>query len=62
METGDAGEISVSSIYIVTDGLQHVAVVSFGVGFLQLQVDDDLVNLRRDENQPGLPQVNVFHF
>ena len=46
-----------SSIYIVNDGLQHVAVVSFGVGFIQMQVDDDLVNLRRDENQPGLPQV-----
>ena len=58
METGNAGSISVSSIYIVNDGLQHVALVSFGVGFIQMQVDDDLVNLRRDENQPGLPQVD----
>ena len=57
METGNAGLMSVSSIYIVNDGLQHVAVVSFGVGFIQMQVDDDLVNLRSDENQPGLPQV-----
>ena len=57
METGNAGSMSVSSIYIVNDGLQHVAVVSFGVGFIQLQVDDDLVSLRSDENQPGLPQV-----
>ena len=59
METGNSGKISVSSIFIVNDGLQHVALVSFGVGFLQLQVDDDLVQLRTDVNQPGLPQVKL---
>jgi len=61
MMTGLRGELSVSSPYIVNDGLQHVVLVSFGVGIISLKVDDDLIRELEDDKHPGLPQdANVF--
>ena len=61
MATGSSQDISVSSPYIVTDGLEHVVVVSFGVGFISLQVDGDHDKVAEDYSQPGLAHdANVF--
>ena len=61
MTTGSSQDMSVSSPYIVTDGLEHEVVVSFGVGFISLQVDGDHVKVAEDYSQPGLAHdANVF--
>ena len=61
MATGSSQDISVSSPYIVTDGLEHEVVVSFGVGFISLQVDGDHDKVAEDYSQPGLAHdANVF--
>ena len=59
--SGRAPPISVTSLFRVNDGLQHTAHVTFGVGMIQLQVDDDILHTRRDAGQPGLPQVGKDH-
>ena len=59
--SGRAPPISVTSLFRVNDGLQHTAHVTFGVGMIQLQVDDDILHTRRDAGQPGLPQVGKYH-
>ena len=61
MATGSSQVISISSPYIVTDGLEHEVVVSFGVGFISLQVDGDHDKVAEDYSQPGLSHdANVF--
>ena len=61
MATGSSQDISVSSPYFVTDGLEHEVVVSFGVGFISLQVDGDHDKVAEDYSQPGLAHdANVF--
>ena len=45
----------------MTDGLQHAATLSFGVGVISLQVDDDTERRAEDTNQPGIRHdANVF--
>ena len=61
MATGSGQDISVSSPYIVTDGLEHSATLSIGVGRLSLAVDDDISRVVESSEQPGLGQdANVF--
>ena len=61
MATGRSQDISVSSSLLVTDGLEHTVIVSFGVGFISIQVDDDHVKTAEDLRQPGLAHdANVF--
>ena len=38
MATGSSQEISVSSSIIVTDGLEHTVIASFGTGYISLKV------------------------
>ena len=38
--SGSSQDMSVSSRIIVTDGLQHEVIASFGVGFISLKVSD----------------------
>ena len=50
-----------SSLFAVTDGLQHTVTLSFGVGLISLQVDDDTERRAEDTNQPGIRHdANVF--
>merc|ERR1719461_592457 len=61
MATGSGQDISVSSPYIVTDGLEHSLTLSTGVGRLSLAVDDDVTRVVESSEQPGLGQdANVF--
>ena len=61
MATGSGQDISLSSPYIVNDGLEHKLTLSTGVGLLSLQVDDDINRLVESAEQPGLAQdANVF--
>ena len=61
MATGSGQDISVSSPYIVTDGLEHSVTLSTGVGRLSLAVDDDITRQVESRAQPGLGNdANVF--